>query len=328
MNVPLVEVVGLEKQYPRPDGGWLLALDDVRFSIQEGECLGVVGESGSGKTTLARCMLRLIEPDAGTVRFAGDDLTSLGPGQMRRRRRQVQIVFQDPGTALDSRLDVRRLLAEPLEIHGIGSRADRGSRIEDLLRRVDLAPEMADRYPHELSGGQQQRVSIARALATKPRLLVLDEPVSALDVSVQARILDVLIRLQRQEGLTMMFISHDLAVVEDIADRVAVLFQGRLVEIGSRAQVLRQPAHPYTASLLDAVPSLARRRRRREANRPPASLAVPDRGCPFAPRCARAASECVRDVPPWREIDGHHGTACHHPLTERSADPASAENGR
>ncbi len=259
----LLEGRGLVKTFPAPRGalglrrgGAIRAVDGVDVTVEAGECVALVGESGSGKTTLARCLLRLIEPDAGTVRFRGEDLLALGAAELRRRRRAFQMVFQDPYDSLSPRLRVGELLAEPLAVHRVVPRSGRAARVAELLEMVGLPAEAADRFPHEFSGGQRQRIGIARALAPGPELLVADEPVSALDVSVRAQVLNLLLRLQRRLGLGVLLILHDLALVERIAHRVIVLHAGRRVEEAPTAELFAHPADPYTASLLAAAPRL------------------------------------------------------------------------
>ncbi|MCL2550581.1 MAG: ATP-binding cassette domain-containing protein [Actinomycetia bacterium] len=263
---PLLELAGLRKEFGGRHG--TVAVDDVSLTVGEGETLALVGESGCGKTTLTRLLLRLEQPTAGTVRFDGQDLGALAPAELRRLRRQFQVVLQDPYSSMNPRLTISAIVAEPMVTHDPEARGRNGrrqirERVGALLESVGLDGGIQDRYPHEFSGGQRQRVSIARALAVEPRLVVLDEPTSALDVSVQARILDLLAELQQRRGLTYFFVSHNLAVVQQVADRIAVMRQGRLVEVGEAAQVLRDPQHPYTRQLLDAVPVPDPRRGRR-----------------------------------------------------------------
>jgi ABC-type oligopeptide transport system ATPase subunit len=264
MSAPLLEARGLVKTF-RPTGGLLpfgsgrapiRAVDGVDMVVERGECVALVGESGSGKTTLGRCLVRLLEPDAGRVRFRGEDLLALPRGELRRRRRAFQTVFQDPYDSLSPRMRVGELLAEPLAAHRMVPRADRPGRVAELLGRVGLPADAAERYPHEFSGGQRQRIGIARALATEPELLVADEPVSALDLSVRAQVLALLRRLQAELGLAVLLIAHDLGVVERIAHRVVVMRRGRIVEEAATAELFARPAHPYTAELLAAVPRL------------------------------------------------------------------------
>ncbi len=278
---PLLEVRGLTKVYSVRRGllqrqqGEIRALDGVDLTLQRGECYAVVGESGSGKTTLGRCIVRLLQPTSGQVLFQGVDLTALHGEELRRRRRGFQMVFQDPYGSLNPRLRVGSVLREVLDVHRLGSAAERPGRVAELLRQVGLEPDAADRFPHEFSGGQRQRIGIARALATEPQLLVADEPVSALDVSVRAQIINLLSDLQRRLGLTVLLIAHDLAVVEQVADRVAVMYQGRIVEEATAADVFRDPRHAYTRSLLSAVPIAdpRRRQKRRKVHVP-----LPDSG--------------------------------------------------
>ena len=293
----------------------LIAVDRVDLEVDRGECLALVGESGSGKTTLGRCLIRLLEPDSGTVRFADEDLLALTGAELRRRRRQFQMVFQDSGSAFDPRLTVADVLAEPLRIHRIVAARDRQSHLAALAAKVGLGESTLGRYPHQLSGGQRQRLGLARALAVEPRLLILDEPVAALDVSVRAQILRRLAALRDELGLAMIFISHDLAVVQQIAERVAVLYLGRLVEVGRRSDVFRRPQHPYTVSLLAAVPVPDPARRTAHAalaGEVPSPL-DPPAGCPFHPRCPIARERCRVEEPALRELDSGRLAACHYP---------------
>jgi ABC-type oligopeptide transport system ATPase subunit len=266
----LLEARGLRKEFGGRRGhGGIVAVDDVSLAVEEGETFALVGESGSGKTTLTRLLLHLMEPTSGSVRFDGEDLSDLRPAQLRKVRRQMQVVLQDPYSSMNPRMRVTDIVAEPLVTHepltrGRRARAQLRERVGELLDAVGMAPAVQDRYPHEFSGGQRQRISIARALALNPRLVVLDEPTSALDVSVQAQVLDLLAELQKRLNLTYVFVSHNLAVVQQVADRIAVMYQGKLLEVGTAAQVFRAPEHEYTRSLLDAVPNpdprLAKRR--------------------------------------------------------------------
>jgi ABC-type glutathione transport system ATPase component len=260
VSPPLLELAGLAKRFPVRRGllrrrvGSIAAVDGVDLALEAGECFALVGESGSGKTTLARMAVRLLAPSTGAIRFEGEDLLALSGERLRRRRRDFQMVFQDPFGSLDPRQRAARILTEPLVVHGIGSRAARRQRVAELLELVGLPNDAGGRYPHEFSGGQRQRLGIARALATEPRLLVADEPVSALDVSVRAQVLNLLARLQRGLGLTLLLIAHDLALVEQLADRVGVMHRGRLVEVGPTRELFAAPRDPYTARLLAAVP--------------------------------------------------------------------------
>jgi peptide/nickel transport system ATP-binding protein len=259
--MPLVEVVHLVKHFTR--GGGLLrrgtrvtAVDDVSFTIEEGETFGLVGESGSGKTTMGRCMLRLVEPTSGEVRFRGENLLAFPRARMRAARREMQIVFQDPYSSLNPRMRARQIVEEPLVIHRLGNRRERRQRVEELFRLVGLDPLHLERYPHEFSGGQRQRIGLARALALRPSFLILDEPVSALDVSVQAQVVNLLMDLQQRLALTYLFVAHDLRLVEHICSRVAVMYLGKIVEMGPTGALFAAPRHPYTRALLSAIPAL------------------------------------------------------------------------
>ena len=317
----LLEVRRLVKHFPVRRGllqrvaGMVKAVDGISFDLIEGECFALVGESGSGKTTLGRCLVRLTEPDSGELRFRGEDLLSLTGRALRKRRRYFQMVFQDPYGSLNPRMRVASILTEPLSVHDVVPRADRRRRIEELLDQVGLPASAADRYPHEFSGGQRQRIGIARALATEPDLLVADEPVSALDVSVQAQIINLLANLQDQLGLTMVFIAHDLAVVEQIAHRVAVMYLGRIVELADRATLFAAPQHPYTVSLLSAVPvpevGGAAERIVLPGELP--SPVNPPSGCPFHPRCPIARPRCAEETPELAVTPGGGRAACFYP---------------
>jgi oligopeptide/dipeptide ABC transporter ATP-binding protein len=317
---PLLEVRGLTKVFPVRRGallrlhGTVRALDGVDLEVRHRECLALVGESGSGKTTLGRCILRLVEPSSGSIRFEGEDLLALSPRELRRRRRRIQMVFQDPYDSLDPRQRVGSIVAEPLRIHTRLARPARAARVAEMLGLVGLEAALAGRLPHALSGGQRQRVGIARALAVEPELLVADEPVSSLDVTVRAQVLDLLADLRGRLGLAMLFIAHDLAAVARLADRVAVLYLGRVVEVGPREAVLGRPLHPYTASLISAVPRPEPGRRRRRIvlqGEPPSPLSPPG-GCPFHPRCPVARPRCAAEPPPWVG-EGGHRAACFFP---------------
>jgi len=320
---PLLQVTDLKKHFPIRRGifsrvaGWVKAVDGVSLGIAQGETLALVGESGSGKTTTGRCILRLLEPTSGGVTFDGVDLLSLPPGAMRRMRRQIQVVFQDPYASLNPRMRVGTIVREPLDIHRIGAnRRERDEMVAALLRRVGLDPGMRNRYPHEFSGGQRQRIGVARALALRPRLIVADEPVSALDVSVQAQVINLLIDLQEEFRIAYLFIAHDLAVVERIADRVAVMYLGQIVEVAARAEIFRNPLHPYTRALLQAIPipDPARARERQVLRGDPPSPAQPPPGCRFHTRCPSAVEACPRIEPPLVEVAPGHWVACHlHP---------------
>ncbi|HQY14270.1 MAG TPA: ABC transporter ATP-binding protein [Ilumatobacteraceae bacterium] len=320
---PILRVTDLVKEFRVRDLGRsavVHAVSGVSFHVQRGETLALVGESGCGKSTTGRCILRLVEPTSGAVQFQGTDLLQLDHGAMRKMRRNLQIVFQDPQASLHPRLTVRRLLAEPLEVHGF-ERAAIDDRITELLQLVQLRPEHLDRYPHEFSGGQRQRVGIARALAISPAMLVLDEPVSALDVSIQAEIMRLLIDLRERLGLSYLFIAHDLAVVRQLADRVAVMYLGKIVEIGPAERVYDSPQHPYTQALLSAVPipdpEVQRTRRRIMLTGELPSPIDPPSGCRFRTRCWRAEQRCTDTEPVLTADTDGHSVACHFPGADR-----------
>ena len=310
---PLLEARSLSKFFPARDGkGLVRAVNDVSLTLAEGETLGIVGESGCGKSTLARMLLRLIEPSEGKVLFQGEDLLSLSRAQMRQRRRDIQIVFQDPYASLDPRMNIARIIAEPLEIHGIGSKPDRAAKVAGLLSLVGLDPAAGQRFPHEFSGGQRQRIGIARAIALEPKLVVLDEPVSALDVSIQSQILNLLDDLKDRLKLSYIFISHDLSVVQHVSDRVAVMYLGRVVEEGAAEAVLGKPAHPYTQALISAVPEIDPAKRKAHTllkGDPPNPEDIPS-GCAFHPRCRFAFERCTLESPAFHAAGGSRAR-CH-----------------
>jgi peptide/nickel transport system ATP-binding protein len=303
---PLLAVEGLRKHFPAARGGLVKALEDVSFAVPRGRIVGLVGESGSGKTTAGRCVLRLIEPTAGRVRFDGIDLAGLDRRQMLALRRRMQIVFQDPFSSLNPRMTVRAILGEALDTHRLATGAARHARIVELLELVRLHADHARRYPHEFSGGQRQRIGIARALAVQPELLIADEPVSALDVSVQAQILNLLQELQRTLGLGMLFISHDLTVVEYLCDEMVVMYLGRVMESGPSRLIYGRPRHPYTKALLAAspIPDPKLRRERIVLQGDIPSPLDPPSGCVFRTRCPHALPACAETVPPPIEADG------------------------
>jgi oligopeptide/dipeptide ABC transporter ATP-binding protein len=316
----LLDVEGVSKHFPIKEGllqrttGAVRAVDEITFQIRRGETLGLVGESGSGKTTLGRTLLRLIEPTAGRATFDGEDVFAMGTEALRRFRRRAQIVFQDPFGSLNPRMTVGEAIAEVLAVHGLARGREGERRVAELLERVGLSPEHARRYPHEFSGGQRQRVGIARSLAVEPEFLVLDEPVSALDVSVQAQVLNLLKDLQADLGLTYLFIAHDLSVVEHVSDRIAVMYLGRIVELGSAGQVLSEPRHPYTRALLSAVPVAEPRagRERIVLSGDVPSPARPPEGCAFHPRCPHPGkgAACRSSRPPLEEKAPGQQAAC------------------
>jgi len=296
----LIEVRNLSKHYPSRDGKSVVrAVNGVNLGLAQGQTLGIVGESGCGKSTLARLILRLVKPSGGEVLFNGEDLLKLSEPAMRQRRREIQIVFQDPYASLDPRMSVSAIISEPLEIHGIGSRAGRNAKVLELLDLVGLDQNAAAKYPHEFSGGQRQRIGIARAIALEPKLVVLDEPVSALDVSIQSQILNLLIDLKKRLKLSYVFISHDLSVVEHVSDDVAVMYLGRIVEYGAAEKVLSAPLHPYTQALVSAIPEMDIARKRQRivlSGDPPNPEDIPS-GCPFHPRCQHAMEICSQTLP-------------------------------
>ncbi len=309
----LIEVRDLSKHYPSRDGkGLVRAVNKVSLSLKAGHTLGIVGESGSGKSTLARLMLRLIAPTAGEIFFNGESLLALNAASLRQKRRDIQMVFQDPYASLDPRMTVAAIVSEPLDIHGIGTKNERKARVLELLDLVGLDPNAASKYPHEFSGGQRQRIGIARAIALEPKLVVLDEPVSALDVSIQSQILNLLIDLKRRLNLSYIFISHDLSVIEHVSDEVAVMYLGRVVEYGAGESVFASPLHPYTQALVSAVPEIDAAKKRQRivlAGDPPNPENIPP-GCPFHPRCRFAMPHC-RVVLPALKVTQGRSVACH-----------------
>ena len=311
MSEPMLRVEGLKKYFGHADHP-VRAVDDVSFEIASGEVLGLVGESGSGKSTVGRTLLKLIEPTAGEIRFEGADLAPLSARAMRPYRRRLQIIFQDPYASLNPRRRVGDTLDEALATHGLHRGVARAPRIAELLSLVGLAPEHAQRYPHEFSGGQRQRIGIARALALQPKLIIADEPVSALDVSIQAQVINLLSDLRERFGLTMLFISHDLDVVEYLCDRIVVLYLGKIMEMGPAEALYRTPQHPYTRALLDASPrpnpDAGRERRLLQGDIP--SPLDPPSGCVFRTRCPHAQDACAATVPPLREVGPGRAKAC------------------
>ena len=322
---PLLEVTDLVKHFPIKSGivvdrevARLRAVDGVSLTLNEGETLGLVGESGCGKSTLCRAILQLTEPTSGSVRFAGEELVGRSRRDLRPLRRQMQMIFQDPFASLNPRKRVGQIIGDPLELHGLAKGAELRRRVRELLDRVGLQPEHYNRYPHEFSGGQRQRIGIARALALQPKLIVADEPVSALDVSIQAQIINLLDELQDEFGLSYLFVAHDLGVVRHVSDRVAVMYLGKIVEISDADALYMKPIHPYTNALLSAVPipdpklNAARERLVLEGDVP--SPIDPPPGCSFHPRCPFATDVCKTDEPALLEHAEEHAAACHHPL--------------
>jgi oligopeptide/dipeptide ABC transporter ATP-binding protein len=331
MNAPLIEVRNLKQYFPVRKGlfsrtvGHVRAVDDVSFTIAEGETLGLVGETGCGKTTAGRTLLRLLEPTAGQIFYEGRDVTDLRGSALRELRQHLQIVFQDPFGSLNPRMTVQGIVEEGLIIHRMGNKLQRLEKVKETLQQVGLDPRYLNRYPHEFSGGQRQRIGIARALALRPRFMVLDEPISALDVSIQSQIINLLVELRDKFKLTYLFISHDLSVVEYISDRVAVMYLGEIVETGKSMELYRAPLHPYTQALLSSVPTMDPTRKRKriilEGDVP--SPINPPSGCRFHPRCPLAMEVCRTTVPKELDFTGHK-VRCHAVEQELAAGTASA----
>ena len=326
----LLEIRNLKKHYPVRDGVFrrasqhVKAVDGVTLAIEPGETLRLVGKSGCGKTTLGRCVVHLTEPTSGSIAFEGQELAALPAPALRATRRKMQIIFQDPYASLNPRMRIGEIIGEGLRIHNIARGDERRSRVKDLLARVGLRAEYYGRYPHEFSGGQRQRIGVARALAVGPKFIVADEAVSALDVSIQVQILNMLLDLQRDFGLTYLFISHDLRVVEHMSDRVAVMYLGKIAEIAPAAELYREARHPYTRALLSAVPDPVRKRERIVLQGDVPSPVDPPSGCRFHPRCPFAEKRCAEEEPAL-VFDGAHGIACHVFGPSASTAPAVAD---
>jgi oligopeptide/dipeptide ABC transporter ATP-binding protein len=334
-STPLIEVEHLKLHFPIKQGvvidrevARVHAVDDVTFALSEGETLGLVGESGCGKTTLSRALMRLIDPTEGAIRFGGKDITQAGRKEMEPLRREMQMVFQDPFASLNPRKRVGQIIGAPLQLHGT-EKDQIEPKVRELLGRVGLAPEHLTRYPHEFSGGQRQRIGVARALALEPRLIVLDEPVSALDVSVQAQIINLLDDLQDDFRLTYLFVAHDLSVVRHVSDRIAVMYLGKLMEVSPAEELYTKPIHPYTTALLAAVPipdpNENRARERIVVSGEPPNPIDPPSGCVFHPRCPRATDVCKTVEPPLTRYPNGHLAACHHPLNVSAEEISAAQ---
>lgn len=322
MTAPLIEVQDLKMHFPVKEGLFsrsrraVRAVDGVSFQVMPGETIGLVGESGCGKSTLGKCIVRLNQPTAGTIRFEGTDLAGLSPAQMKPHRRHLQMIFQDPVESLNARHTVGEILAEPFIIHQIGDAAFRRKKVLELLGKVGLPSNAAERYPFEFSGGQRQRIGIARAIALEPRAIVCDEPVSALDVSIQSQVLNLLLDLQREMGLSYLFIAHNLAVVKHVSDRIAIMYLGRIVEFADSETIYRDPRHPYTRALISAIPQPDPRRRTERivlTGDVPSPIHPPS-GCPFHTRCPFATERCRQETPALRPVPGAEGhtVSCHY----------------
>lgn len=314
----LLEIRGLKKYFPirkglfRRRAGWVQAVDGVSLHIKKGETLGLVGESGCGKSTIGKCILRLLEPTEGEILFEGENISTLDPPGMKRFRRKVQAIFQDPYSSLNPRMSVGNTVGEPLLVHGLHSEEERSERVEDLFEKVGLRPEYRTRYPHEFSGGQRQRIGIARALALQPDLIVCDEPVSSLDVSIQAQVINLLDDLKEEFGLSYLFIAHDLGVVEHVSDRIAVMYLGKIVEVAKDTELYAYPLHPYSRALLSAIPTARPQQKKKRIilrGEVPSPI-DPPAGCRFHPRCPEAMKVCSQEEPVLKAVSDQHQVAC------------------
>ena len=314
----LLEIRGLKKYFPikkglfRTHAGWVQAVDGVSLHIGKGETLGLVGESGCGKSTIGRCILRLLEHTEGEIFFKGENISTLDTSGMKRFRKKVQCIFQDPYSSLNPRMSVGNIVGEPLLIHGLYPEKERTEKVEDLFRKVGLRPEYSSRYPHEFSGGQRQRIGIARSLALQPDLIICDEPVSALDVSIQAQVINLLDDLKQEFGLSYLFIAHDLSVVEHVSDRIAVMYLGKIVEVAKDTELYSRPLHPYTWALLSAIPipKPGKKKKRTILRGEVPSPINPPAGCRFHPRCSEAMEACSREEPVLKAVSVHHQVSC------------------
>ncbi len=315
---PILEVRNIKKHFPIKKGlllkevGSVKAVDDISFEVMPGETLGLVGESGCGKSTLGRTLIRLYEPSAGQIYFKGRDFCSLSGDQLRKERKNIQMIFQDPFASLDPRMTISQILGEPLKVHGVESPSERKKKIEEIMTIVGLKSSYLNRYPHEFSGGQRQRISIARAMMLNPELVIADEPVSALDVSIQAQILNLLKDLQKEFNLTYLFISHDLSVVEHLCDRIAVMYLGKIVELAPRDKLFSNPKHPYTKALIEAIPRVGqgKKKMRQSLGGEVPSPINPPSGCHFHPRCPKKFEGCDKIYPVLQEVSQQHYVAC------------------
>ncbi|TRZ76112.1 MAG: dipeptide ABC transporter ATP-binding protein [Deltaproteobacteria bacterium] len=314
----LLEVQGLKKFFPLKKGffrrtaGWVQAVDGVSLHVDKGETLGLVGESGCGKSTTGKCILRLLEPTEGHILLEGNDISQIEPFEMKQFRRKVQAIFQDPYSSLNPRMSVGNIVGEPFKVHELHSSSDIQERVADLFKKVGLRPEHMSRYPHEFSGGQRQRIGIARSLALRPDLIICDEPVSALDVSIQAQVINLLDDLKQEFKLSYLFIAHDLSVVEYVSDRIAVMYLGKIVEVAKDTELYSNPLHPYTQALLSAIPIPEPRRKKKRIilqGEVPSPINPPS-GCRFHPRCSEAMKICKHEEPIMRTIDDHHHVSC------------------